>query len=101
VAGVVVESADPPVAVMPEKGGIERYTFAQAMGAELPMVASLARVTVRGSSGAPLAPTVSGVVSAWELPPTVDAKLQVTALGVEARHPCSDVARALVVYPVA
>jgi hypothetical protein len=101
VAGVVVATAEPPLAVMPVKDGIERYALAQAAGAEAPMVASLVKVTVRGLLGAPLAATVSGVVKVWELPLTGVAKFQVTALGVEARHPGSDVARALVVYPAA
>jgi hypothetical protein len=85
---------------MPERDGIERYAFAQADGAETPMVASLVMVTTSGLFGAPLAPTVSGVVSAWELPLDV-AKFQVTVLGVLARHPGWGVVRALVVYPEA
>jgi hypothetical protein len=97
----VVETADPPVAVMPVRDGIEKYASAQANGAEAPMVASLVRVTASGLSGAPLARTVSGVVSAWDLPLTDVAKFQVTVLGVLARHPGSGVVRALVVYPVA
>ena len=100
-AGVVVETADPPVAVIPMRGGIERYVFAQANGEEFPMVASSVRITASGLFGAPLAPTVSGVVSAWELPLAGVAKFQVTALGVLARHPGWGVVRALVVYPVA
>jgi hypothetical protein len=81
--------------------GIARYAFAHAIGAVVPMVASLVRVTTSGLFGAPLDPTVSGLVSAWELPLTDVAKFQVTALGVPARHPGSGVVRALVVYPVA
>jgi len=65
------------------------------------MAASLVRVTTNGLFGAPLDPTVSGVVSAWEFPPADVAKFQVTSLGVLARQPGSDVVRALVVYPVA
>ena len=83
------------------KDGIERYAFAQASGAEAPIVASLARVTASGLLGAPLAATVSGVVKVWELPLADVAKFQVTVLGVEARHPGNTVAKALVVYPVA
>jgi len=97
VAGVVVETADPPVAVMPVKEGIERKALAQASGADGPMVASLLKVTASGLLGAPLGATVSGVVNAWELPLTDVAKFQITALGVEARHPGSDAVRALVV----
>lgn len=63
-AGDVVETADPPVAVMPAKEGIDREAFAHANGADAPMVASLVRVTASGLFGVPLAPTVSGVVSA-------------------------------------
>src|SRR5580698_10369 len=100
-AGVVVETADPPLAVMPVRDGIERYAPAHANGADAPMVASLVSVTASGLSGAPLAPTVSGVVSAWELPLTDVAKLHATALGEEARHPGTEAVRALVVYPVA
>ncbi len=65
------------------------------------MVASLESVTTNGLFGAPLDPTVSGVVSAWEVPLTDVAKFQATALGVLARQPGWDVVRALVVYPVA
>ena len=83
------------------KDGIERYAPAQARGAETPMLASLASVTASGLLGAPLAATVSGAVNVWELPLADVAKFQVTVLGVEARHPGTDVARALVVYPVA
>lgn len=100
-AGDVVETADPPVAVMPVSDGMEREAFAQANGAEAPMVASLVRVTANGLFGVPLAPTVSGAVNVCELPFTDVAKFQVTVLGVLARHPGSGVLRALVVYPVA
>ena len=96
-AGVVVETADPPVAVMPVKEGIERYALGQASGVEAPMVASLLRVTASGLLGAPLGATVSGVVNAWEFTLADVAKLQVTVLGLEASHPGSDAVRALVV----
>ena len=93
----MVETADPPVAVMPVRDGIEKYASAQANGAEAPMVASLVRVTASGLLGAPLGATVSGVVNAWEFTRADVAKLQVTVLGLEASHPGSDAVRALVV----
>jgi hypothetical protein len=89
------------VAVRPARAGIEKYTPAHASGADVPMLASLVSVTASGLFDAPLAPTVSGVVSAWELPLTDVAKLHATALGEEARHPGTEAVRALVVYPVA
>jgi hypothetical protein len=97
VAGVVVGAADPPVAVMPVKDGIEKYAPAQASGAEDPMAASSVKVTASGLLGAPLAATVSGAANTCELPLTGVAKFQVTVLGVAAIHPGSDVARAFVV----
>ncbi len=71
-AGVVVEAADPPVAVTPISDGIEKYVLVQAAGAAAVMLASLVRVTTKGLFAAPLAPTVNGVVSVCELPLVAD-----------------------------
>ena len=57
VAGVVVEAADPPVAVTPANDGMEKNVLAQAAGAAV-MLASLVRVTTKGLFAAPRAPTV-------------------------------------------
>jgi hypothetical protein len=96
-AGVVVEVAAPPVAVTPVKEGMEKYVLAQAAGVVVPMLASLVSVTAKGLLAAPLAPTVSAVVSVCELPDVADEKFHVTALGVAARHPVWVVVSALVV----
>jgi hypothetical protein len=56
--------------------GMEKYVLAHARGADSPMEASLASVTVSGLSALPLAATVSAVVSVWLLPLVADAKLQ-------------------------
>ena len=73
----------------------------QAAGAAVVMLASLVKVTVNGLLAWPLAATTKGEVRVWEEPLVPVAKFQMTALGVEARHPVCVVLRALVVYPVA
>jgi hypothetical protein len=95
VAGVVVEVAAPPVAVTAVKEGKEKYVLAHAAGAVDPMLASLVSVTAKGLLACPLAPTVRGVVSVWELPDVAVEKFQVTWLGVAARHPVCVVVNAL------
>jgi hypothetical protein len=97
VAGVVVEVAAPPVAVTPVKEGMEKYVLAQAAGVVAPMLASFVSVTAKGLLACPLAPTVSGVVSVWEVPDVAVEKFHVTWLGVAARHPPCVVVSALVV----
>ena len=83
-AGLVVEVAAPPVAVTPVRDGMEKKVLAHAAGEVVAMRASLVRVTTSGLLAAPLAPTVDGVVSVWELPLVAVAKFQVTPLGVVA-----------------
>jgi hypothetical protein len=97
VAGVVVEVAAPPVAVTPVKEGREKYVLAHAAGVVDPMLASLVSVTAKGLLACPLAPTVTGVVSACELPVVAVEKFHVTWLGVAARQPVCVVVSALVV----
>jgi len=101
VAGVVVEVAAPPVAVTPVKEGMEKYVLAQAAGVVAPMLASFVSVTAKGLLACPLAPTMTGVVSVWEVPDVAVEKFHVTWLGVAARHPTCVVVSALEVYPVA
>lgn len=100
-AGLVVDVAAPPVAVMPVKEGMAKKELAQAAGAAAVMLASLVNVTARGLLAWPLAPTVSALVSVCELPEVAVEKFQITSLGVEARHPGWVLVRPLVVYPVA
>jgi hypothetical protein len=101
VAGLVVDVAAPPVAVMPVIAGSEKYVLAHAAGVVDAIVASLDNVTTRGLLAAPLAPTVNGVVKVCELPLTAVEKFQATPLGVVAMQPVCVVVRALVVYPLA
>jgi len=68
VAGLVVAVAAPPVAVSPVSDGIEKNVLTHAAGEADVMLASLVSVTVRGLLACPLAATVRGVVSVWELP---------------------------------
>jgi hypothetical protein len=56
--------AAPPVAVTPVNDGIEKYVLAHAAGADVPMEASLVKVTAR----LPLAATVSAEVRVCEVP---------------------------------
>ena len=53
VAGLVVTTAAPPVAVTPVSDGIEKKVFSHAAGAEVVMLASLVSVTVSGLLGWP------------------------------------------------
>jgi len=101
VAGLLVEVAAPPVAVIPVNEGIEKNVFSHAAGAVRPMLATLVSVTTSGLLACPLAPTVRGVVSVWEVPLEPVEKFQVTALGVAAKHPVWVADRALLVYPMA
>src|SRR5579862_302217 len=87
VAGVTVDVAAPPVAVTPVNDGIAKKVDSQAAGAVAPMLASLVSVTANGLFAPPLAPTTSAVARTWELPLDPVEKLQVTVLGVAARHP--------------
>ena len=68
VAGVVVDVAAPPVAVTPVSDGMEKNEFSHAAGAAAVMLASLVNVTTKGLLAAPLAPTVTALVSVCELP---------------------------------
>jgi len=68
VAGLVVAVAEPPVAVIAVKAGVEKYVFSQAAGVAEVMLASLVSVTVRGLLDCPLAATVSALVRLCELP---------------------------------
>lgn len=68
VAGLVVDVADPPVAVTPVSDGMEKYVPSHAAGAAAVMLASFVRVTTSGLLADPLAPTVTGVVRVCELP---------------------------------
>jgi len=96
VAGLVVDVAAPPVAVMPVSEGMEKNVLAHAAGDVADMRASLVSVTTSGLLAAPLAPTVNGAVRVWELPLVAVAKFQVTPL-VEVLHPVCAVVSAFVV----
>jgi hypothetical protein len=100
VAGLVVDVAAPPVAVMPVNEGMEKKVLAQAAGDVDVMRASLVRVTTSGLLAAPLAPTVTAVGRVCELPLVDVAKFHVTPL-VVVEHPVCAVVRALVVKPPA
>jgi hypothetical protein len=97
VAGVVVEVAAPPVAVMAVSEGKEKKVLAHAAGDAAVIEASLVKVTASGLFAWPLAPTVKGVVRVCELPLVAVEKFQMTSLGVAARHPAWVVVSALVV----
>jgi hypothetical protein len=96
-AGVDVDIADPPEAITPARGGIEKYVPAQARGAEGPICAAPLSVTTNGLFSAPLAPTVIGVVKVCELAYVDVAKLHETSLGVSARHPVRGASSVLLV----
>ena len=100
-AGLVVEVAAPPVAVIPVKAGMEKKVLAHAAGEVDDMRASPVSVTTSGLLAAPLAPTVTPPpVSVWELPLVPVAKFQLTPL-VVVLHPLWAVLSALVVKPPA
>jgi hypothetical protein len=82
---------------MPVNAGMEKNVLAQASGAAWLMDAASLNVTASGLLAFPLAATVRGVVNVCELPLVVVEKVQVTSLGVEARHPACVVLSALVV----
>ena len=63
-----MEVAEPPVAVTPVNDGREKKVLAHAAGAAAVMLASLVKVTTKGLLAAPLAPTVTALVSVCEVP---------------------------------
>jgi hypothetical protein len=98
--GLALAVAVPPVAATAVRDGMEKNVFSHAAGAAAVMLASFVTVTVSGLLAWPLAATVIGVVSVWEVPLVAVEKFQMTLLVVD-EHPVWAVVRALVVNPAA